>query len=647
MDTKSNGLGLKVGIEIHQQLDGKKLFCNCPTVIREDQPHFILQRKLRAVAGEAGKVDIAAEEEQLKRRTFLYEGYTDSTCLVEADEEPPHKINPEALQTALQFAAIADADITPVIQVMRKTVVDGSNTSGFQRTALIARQGGIETSSGRVRITNICLEEDACRIINETATEKTYRLDRLGIPLIEISTAPDITSPEQCQEAAKKIGLLLRSLHGVKRGLGTIRQDVNVSIKGGTRIEIKGAQDLRQLPLLVELEAKRQQEWLKIQQEIAGVKNPRSKLRGISGIFTPRNRHRILQQAAGFNTHFSGIKAVAAPVFNDVSSVLQNSHSKIIFSTIKAGGVILGIKLAGFAGFLARELQPNRRIGTEFSERAKVKAGVGGIFHSDELPKYGITAEDVAAVRKRLQCGTKDAFVLVADRKEKAEKALHAVQERANEALKGVPSEVRKANADGTTSYLRPLPGAARMYPETDVPLVFPEVTQIKLPELLDKKIRRYQEELGLSKDLAEFAAKSERVELFEGLVNCYPAIKPAFIAETLISTPLDIKRQYNLDPEKLTEENFRDLFKHLAEHKIHKDIVLDVLIDMIKGTFDLQRYASLGTEEIHKALQKIVDRNKSAPFSALMGLAMKELQGKASGKFISEQLRKLLEKGH
>lgn len=604
MDYKA--LGLKCGIEIHQQLEGKKLFCACPTVIRDDQPHFTIQRKIRASAGEAGRVDIAAEQEHAKGKTFIYEGYTDTTCLVEADCEPPHELNPDALYTSLQLSKILTTEVSSVIQVMRKIVVDGSNTSGFQRTALIARNGKLTTSNGEVRIENINLEEDAAKIVSESNEEKTYRLDRLGIPLIEIGTAPDITLPKQCQETAKKIGMLLRSIAGVKRGLGTIRQDVNVSIAGGTRIEIKGAQDLRQLPLLVELEAKRQLELLTIKKELAGLK------------------------VLGLN-------------IIDVSAILKNSSSKIISSTLKNKGKIVAIKLNGFAGVIRRELQPGHRVGTELSERAKIKAGVGGIFHSDELPAYGITETEVKNIAAALKCGAKDAFVLVADQEMKARHALSAVHERAVEVLVGVPGEVRKANADGTTSYLRPMPGSARMYPETDVPLIIPELSAIRLPELLEEKIQRYQHQFSLSVDLATFMAKSDKVLLFEELAERFPSIKPAFIAETLTSTVLDIKRQYQLDPEKLTDDDFRHVFQYLLENKIHKDIVLDVLIDLIRGTFDLKKYASLGTEQIHATLKKIIATNPHAPFPALMGIAMKQLAGKASGKFISDELKKLV----
>ncbi|MEK6901756.1 MAG: Glu-tRNA(Gln) amidotransferase subunit GatE, partial [Nanoarchaeota archaeon] len=597
-------------IEIHQQLEGKKLFCSCPTQLRDDAPQFTVERQLRAVAGEEGKIDIAAVQEQKRGKGFLYEGYHDSTCLVELDEEPPHNINKESLYTALQFAKIVNASVFPIVQVMRKTVVDGSNTSGFQRTALLARKGKIQTSAGDITIENISLEEDACKIVSETAMEKVYRLDRLGIPLIEIGTAPDIISPEHCLEAAKKIELLLRSLPGVKRGLGTIRQDVNVSVTGGTRIEIKGAQELRLLPLLVEYEVRRQEELLKLKSELQGKK---------------LNPFHIV----------------------DMTELLKASPSKIMEKTVKSNGKIVGICVQGFAGILKRELQPSYRVGTELAGRAKVKAGVGGIFHSDELPNYGITEQDVAIVKKALQCSSADAFILVADQQKRAELALHAVYERLQELFTGVPPEVRKANADGTTSFMRPMPGAARMYPETDVPLIRPDVQNIQLPELLEEKVIRYQKTMGLGKDLAEFVAKSDQGHLFEELVQAHPAIKPAFIAETLTSTLLDIKRQYNLDPEILTENHFRSVFQYLAQDKIHKDIVLDVLIDMIKSTFDIKKYAQLGTEEIHNALKEIVMKNKNAPFSALMGIAMKQLAGKASGQFISEHLRKIVEQGH
>ena len=231
-------LGFKAGLEIHQQLDTRKLFCNCLSFLRQDEPDFVVKRKLHVVAGESGEVDIAAMHEAEKERTFLYEGY-DTTCLVELDEEPPHELNKDALKVALQIAVFLNAKIFPITQIMRKTVVNGSNTSGFQRSILIARDGWIVTKSGRVGIESICLEEDAAREISKEGNEVLFRLDRLGIPLVEIATAPDMKNAEHVKEVALYIGKVLRNCK-VKRGIGTIRQDINVSIKGGNRIEIKG-----------------------------------------------------------------------------------------------------------------------------------------------------------------------------------------------------------------------------------------------------------------------------------------------------------------------------------------------------------------------------------------------------------------------
>jgi len=265
-------IGLKSGLEVHQQLETRKLFCNCPSVLRKDEPDFIVKRRLHAVAGESGEIDVAAAHEVSMEREFSYECY-DTTCLVELDEEPCHEINQEALKIALQISLLLNAKIFPITQIMRKTVVDGSNTSGFQRTVMIARDGFIETQSGRVGIASICLEEDSARIVGEKGGEKiaVYRLDRLGIPLIEIATEPEIKHPSQAKEVALHMGEVLRSVK-VKRGLGTIRQDVNLSVKGGKRVELKGFQDIRNIERAMETEVKRQIELVKKGKSVAEVR---------------------------------------------------------------------------------------------------------------------------------------------------------------------------------------------------------------------------------------------------------------------------------------------------------------------------------------------------------------------------------------
>lgn len=595
------------GIELHQQLDTKKLFCECNSTIQEKKPDYTIERKLRAVVGETGEIDIAAAQEALKGKTHIYEAYDENCCLIELDEEPPRKLREEALSIAIQLGKLMKTKFVDEVQVMRKTVIDGSNTTGFQRTALVGYDGKIETSQGKVTIPTILIEEDAARPIKEETDKITWRLDRLGIPLLEISTGPDIKTPEHCAETAEKIGLLLRSTGKVKRGLGTIRQDVNVSIEGGQRVEIKGAQDLKLIPKWVELEAQRQEKLLEIKKEL-------------------EKRE---------------VKEVYAQIV-DVSRLLKNSKSKIIETTLKKGGAVLGIKLPCFKGLIGKEIQPKRRLGTEFSDRAKVSARVGGIFHSDELPNYGILPDEVEQISKHLDCGNHDAFVIVADTKEKSEKALQAVIIRANDAIKGVPKEVRKPNEDGTTTFMRLMPGAARMYPETDVlPIkLTKEMLEVELPELIEHKIKRY-EKMGIGADLAELTAKSEKAALFDQFVKSFKTLKPAYIAEILMTAERTIKRQFNIEITP-TDEDYCTLFTALEHDEISKESVLDILKENKPVKTVLNKYKTLAEGELLRELTKIIEQNKGAPPNALMGKAMAQLRGKASGQKIAELLKKL-----
>ena len=261
-------LGLKIGLEVHQQLDGKKLFCNCPCIIKDEKADFTIKRELRVSSSETGKTDKAALYEKSKGKYFIYEGYNDGNCLIEIDEQPPEDVNREAFDIALQVALLLKAKPLDAIQFMRKIVIDGSNISGFQRTALIATNGEIETTLGKVRISSVCLEEESAKKLETTEEYVKYNISRLGIPLIEIATEPDIKTPEHAKETAEKIGMILRSVKGMKRGLGTIRQDINLSVKNNNRVELKGFQDLRSIPRVAENEIKRQSEILQTGKDV-------------------------------------------------------------------------------------------------------------------------------------------------------------------------------------------------------------------------------------------------------------------------------------------------------------------------------------------------------------------------------------------
>jgi glutamyl-tRNA(Gln) amidotransferase subunit E len=608
-------IGLKCGIEIHQRIDSHKLFCSCPSTLREDKPDIVVRREIRAVAGETGEIDIAAEHEMGKKEYFIYEGYSDTTCLVELDCEPPHPMNTDALKVVLQVCKMTDSNIVDEIRVMRKTVVNGSNTSGFQRTALVALNGKIDVEGLRVGIPTILIEEEACKDI-EKGVDKDgkrfvrYGLDRLGIPLIEIGTDPDIKTPEQCKAVAERIGMILRSTGKVARGLGTIRQDVNISIREGRRIEIKGAQDLKMLPTLVENEAKRQLALIELKKE--------------------------LEKRGNKLSRFSSA---------DVSSVLKNTECSFVSKAISKGETAFAFTIPGFSGLLGKETQPGKRVGTELSEYAKVKTGIGGIIHSDEdLKKYNFRPEEIEKIKKLLSCKEEDAFAVIVAESETAKSATIFVIERASACFDGVPGEVRKANPDGTTSYQRPLPGAARMYPETDIPPIKPDLSGIEIPELLTEKKERFIEEHGLGADLAQALSKSGKHDLFEAVCEKFKNVKPAFIAEILISVPKNLKRNYNVEIRGLTDAVFEKIFSLLDSGKLTKDAVETILLAVCRGEkVDYSKYAPLDDALLKKEIEKIVAENKGDEFKVLIGKVMEQLKGRAEGKKIIDVLKNVI----
>ena len=613
MDYKK--IGLKCGLEIHQQLDTKKLFMNTPSLIRDDEAHYQVKRKLKAVIGEQGKKDSAAEFEEFSDTEFIYHGYLDTNSPIEFDEEPPRVMDEKALSAVIQISKILNCSIVDEVQIMRKIVVDGSNTSGFQRTSLVGRNGNLKTDFGNVGIPTISIEEDSAKIVERGQGKVVYNLSRLGIPLIEIGTDPDIKSPEMAKSVAAKLGMVLRSTDTVKRGLGTIRQDLNVSITKGARVEIKGAQDLRMIPKWVELEAHRQ-----------------LKLNEIKDLLKKDN-------------------AKASKIKIDVSEVFKKTKSKFISEGLKNDFVLLGIKLSNFSGYLGVEVQPGRRLGTEFSDYAKKSSGLSGIIHSDEdMKKYSISEEEFNSLNKKLKCLKNDAFVLVLGPKERCERALDSVITRASVALQKIPSEVRKTNPDGTTSFMRPMPGSSRMYPETDcVPILTePLIKNIVIPELIEEKSERFQRDFKLSKDLADGIAKFNfstvsKYDDFDLVVKKFKNLQPSFIAQCILNYPKEIKSRLKIE---FVDDNYKEVFlllQKINNSEITKEAFMELLPKMIKKeAINYAQYKPVDESEIISAVKKIIENNKGAPMGALMGLCMKELRGKVDGKKLSEIIKKL-----
>ncbi len=609
-------LGLMMGLEIHQQLDSKtKLFCRCPNSLTTKDPERKIYRRLRPTQSELGEIDRAAFEESQRNLQFVYEAYNHHTCLVEADEEPPAELNQEAVDISIILASLMNMTVVDEFHTMRKQVIDGSNTSGFQRTGILATDGEIKTKYGNVTIETLGLEEDAARRIGEEDGKVVFRLDRLGIPLAEITTSPDMYHPLQVKDVAYQLGQILRSTH-VKRGLGTIRQDLNISIKEGSRVEVKGVQDLDLMPTLVEREVERQVNLIEISKEL-------------------QKRHAKVEKC-----------------IYDVSMILKDTESKIIKSSIEGPtGGVLAIKLKHFDGLIGKEIQPGKRLGTEFSEHGK-KMGVTGLFHTDELPNYGITQEEVDYLRKDLMLEEDDAFILVAGEKHKAYNALNEVVKRAKQSIEGVPEETRNALENGNTEYLRPLPTASRMYVETDIPTEMIDPERVKkiasdLPELPNVKQERIKKQYKLSDDLAEQLVQRNKADLFEQIKEELPNMDSTKIASDIAYTIKDLKRD-NFDITKLTKEVLVEIFS-LVNDNIISSAETDILFkdacnditpkDSVKNN-NLEMLSDSvveeGIKEIIEENKEMITQRKMGAMGPLMGKAMAKFKGKADGKKVS-----------
>jgi glutamyl-tRNA(Gln) amidotransferase subunit E len=625
-------LGFRAGIEIHQQLDTSKLFCSCTSELLEEVEASLL-RRLSPTQSEMGELDAAALAEAGRSLVFAYEA-NGSSCLMEADEEPPHPVNGEALEIGLLVAHLLQARPVDEVHYMRKIVIDGSNTTGFQRTALYARDGHLELADGhRVGVYGLWLEEDAARRMEEGVTrgkerQATFRLDRLGIPLIELATSPDVRTPAEMRVVAERLGTLLRATKRVKRGLGTIRQDLNVSITGGVRTETKGVQDLRRIPEYVAEEVERQRGLVSVREELSR--------RGCTEADVPREA-------------------------TDVTGVLEGTGSKVLAEAIKKGGKVLALRLPGFAGLLKGpdgEDGTRRRLGTELAGYA-ISMGLRGVFHSDELPAYGMTDEEVAWVADELDCSGDDAFVMAAGSEATVTAAMGSVASRAAAACGEMLPEVRGAQPDGTTRYMRPLPGSARMYPETDVPPVglTPELLAAvaEMPvEMPEQWVARVSGETGIAAAQAEQIINRGQDAEFEALVSRHD---PKLVGLVLLSVLPELEREGKAIG--AVDEGMVDqLLTGVTGGLYSKEVLPQVLGRMVEHGEGVEEAASalglgaVDSGDVAARIDAIVrdredfvrERGKGA-MGPLMGEVMKEFRGQVDGKELSRLLGEAIDR--
>ena len=622
---------LKVGLEIHQQLGSKnKLFCDCK-IIDSNEYDFTFKRNLRPTQSEMGSYDQAALFESKKIKTVKYQSSKNANCLIESDEEPPKMVNNEALELVLTISLALNCTIEDELHVMRKIVIDGSNTTGFQRTILVGRNGFLEVEGVRVGIQSVCLEEDAARIINEDKKEdenKAYSLDRLGIPLIEIALEPISNSPIFVTNVAQTVGRLLRSTKKVTRGLGSIRQDVNISTENGPVVEVKGVQQLSQLPLVIEYERKRQDALNRIANEL---------------------KKRKIDESSFIDN------------VTDVTQLLSKSSSKVVKKILTGDSRFTAFVLRGFKGILSFEPYPAIRLGKELGDLVKVY-GIGGIFHSDELPNYGITPEDVESITDVLRMDKNDAFVLIGGPTKSLNTVIFELFTRIKKAFSGVVPETRSARLDGVTVFSRPKPGSSRMYPETDIPYISIDKGKLKqlsqdTPQPWNEIIHEICKKYNINKTLAENIFDSKYFSLFEKIVS-HTSISPSFVISKLTEDLVSMERE-GYDSSILSEDVLFCLFTELDNSRITKESIPLVIEKLLKNeSRDVDEIiSSFGTESIseeyvEETINKIIDENATVisqkgldSVGLLMGRCMEVLRGKIDGEKVNKKLMaKLIE---
>lgn len=609
-----------VGLEIHQQLAcSTKLFCSCPPLKSEDLP-FHFERRLRPAQSETGRIDPAAIFEFSKGKSNLYFWSPESSCLVEADEEPPHPLSAEALDSALLVAKTLGSNVVDEVHVMRKIVIDGSNTAGFQRTTVVGLGGGFVVDGVKVGVQSVTLEEDAARILGEDKASRRFALDRLGVALVEVALEPVRGDPDFVGKVALHLGRLLRSTGRVARGLGTIRQDLNVSVMGGRVVEVKGVQKLNLLPKVVDYERRRQLGLLRVAEKLRG----------------------------------RGVVRIECSV-KDVSELLEGSNSKVVKQQLSEGSKVVAIAATGLSGLMSWEPFPDVRLGKEVAEVARANA-LGGIIHSDEFPKQGISKSEEEALRQSTGAGAEDAVVLVAGPSEAVDKCAPALVVRLEEVPEGVPAETRAATELGETRYMRPRPGSQRMYPETDIPNII--VTRRRLDELAgllpenwEAKVNRLMVDSSLSSDLALKVYDSDLYDAFETLRKNL-GLEPSVIASVLVELPVSLARE-GIREEALTLPVLTEVLTAVDGGRAAKEAIPEVLrfvgakgasVEEAIGSLGLEAVSSSRVEEVIGALVErhsglVAEKGESA-FSPLMGEAMKELRGKADGAVVARILR-------
>jgi glutamyl-tRNA(Gln) amidotransferase subunit E len=626
-DNRFIELGFKCGLEVHQQLDtAKKLFCRCPVGYVNRPPDGVIVRHMRPTLSELGEYDGTALMEFKTKKEVVYELFRDCVCTYEMDDTPPFPINQQALDIAIEIALLFNCQIVDELHITRKQYLDGSIPTGFQRTAIVGVEGWLPYKDRKIRIIQLAVEEDACREVHDIGHQIRFRTDRLSTPLVEVVTYPDMHTPTEAMEVDELIGRVLRSSGKVRRGIGVTRQDVNVSIEGGTRVELKGIDKTGYIKRLTEVEALRQKSLLEIKSEL--------RKRGISA---------------------STIHAEK----KDLTDIFKKIEHPVISEVIANGGKVGGIMLDRFAGILNYKTQPGKTFADELAGRIKVIACIDkypNIIHSDDISCSELPNHTCAEIKALFKMRHTDAIIITWGPEEDVNTALSEVKIRAVEATQGVPNETRQHLDEGITDFERILPGPDRMYPDTDsspVAITKERLTRLSknLPDPAYSRDGRWKK-LGLSDELIHSLGRSRYALMFDRLL-AKKLIDPKLLAYLFEGFLKNLKRQ-GKDLVFVTDDLLVDIIAQVNERKLTNDaifMVMEYLADngrqfSLPEIFEKLNLKALDEEAVNKIIDQKMDSSNNSNFKSeskfieyMIGLVNTEIRGR----FPSERLKELV----
>lgn len=616
-------LGFRCGLEIHHQIKtDKKLFCRCPAGKYSDEYQVEILRHMRPTLSELGEYDGTALMEFKTRKEIIYRLNKESVCTYETDDNPPFPIDRQALDIALEIALLLNCKIVGEIHISRKQYLDGSIPAGFQRTTIVGVDGWIPYKGRKIGIFQLALEEDACREVSDEGHRIIFLTDRLSMPLVEVVTAPDMLDPLEAAEVGGVIGALLRLTGKVNRGYGAVRQDVNVSITGGRRVEIKGVPKLGYIPRLTGFEATRQQTLLELRDEI----------------------------------HRRGFKTEADIAFDskDVSELIGEIDHPPLRERFHQFRAVKAVCLKGFRGIFSFRLNPGWNFASEVSGRLRVIACLDqkpNIAHTDPGDEYSLSNGDAKKVGDWFKCGSEDVVVVVWGPPEDVETAVSEIVIRTREILQGVINETRQRLPNGLTDFERILPGPDRMYPDTDSPptLITDEMIariSAELPETPWVKMERFQK-LGLPENISLAMIHSSYLEPLERVLKQFPSKAALFAQLTLQCIPAESKRNGS----DFSNDEIAEFLTIIAEDNLSKEAAVELLRLKVQesdwrdalGKINLHR---ISDEEIDSAVSEILVNldGEYIDSNALIGLVKRRFDGAVSGKLIYQRLMQILE---